>query len=746
MLHGSILVAGLALLACPGLSRAQEPVGIVTTLSGQATRTARATEASAPLRFKDGIFGADTIRTAERAFVRMLLERKAVLTVRELSVVRIAEGATQATVELRSGGIAFSVAQPRLRPGEAVLIRTPNAVAAVRGTLIVVETQGAVSHFHVLTGTLDVASRTNPSAWQRLQAPASLTVTGAAVGSVRVLDAGTRERLSADYLGLRIAALSAPPEIVVQEQAKAVLLARLISGDSGAGDSEFVEMLTVPGVSAAQAAPGMQSPTQAPVTPLVTPGTPVSPVPSPPLYSWTNQTVTVTGDLYNVPLATAASLRSGIAKATGSTIAITNEVVDVTGTLTATAAAPLLALQSSTLASRTLALVQAGSLSLTGGPLLEAAGGGLSTADDLLRIAGGGDLVRPATGALLRLSGTSLNVGNGTGDRLLELTGAGSSVTLGGSLLAASGSAVSLTGTSLVEVATGAALTTGASPLVGLTGGALVMNSGATGFLWSSAAASTLGAGLLHTTGTDVNATIPSPGDLLRVTGPLNSPSTRPLLSLTGGNVRARNLGVVSSGSGVLTLGGTFLDRSGAGNTLAATDDLLNVSAGGRLVGGGTGSLLRLADTAVDVGNGSGDQLFQLTGAGSAATLAGGLLETSNTALTLTGSALVDVSAGAVLTATGPGPIAALTGGSLTLGGAAGFTVSSTGASQIAGSLLRTAGTGVSSTNTLVSVSGSLAGTGSAPLLDLAGGAVAARNGVIVSTANGHLTLNGPAL
>ena len=137
-----LLAAGLAILGSPGLCVAQEPIGIVTTLSGQATRTASmAGETPAPLRFKDGIFGADTIRTAERSFVRMLLERKALLTVRELSVLRITEDATQATIDLKAGGIAFSVARPRLRPGETVMVRTPNAVAAVRGTTIVVETE-----------------------------------------------------------------------------------------------------------------------------------------------------------------------------------------------------------------------------------------------------------------------------------------------------------------------------------------------------------------------------------------------------------------------------------------------------------------------------------------------------------------------------------------------------------------------------------------------------------------------------
>ncbi|HEX9747341.1 MAG TPA: hypothetical protein VGB86_02930, partial [Methylomirabilota bacterium] len=576
------------------------------------------------------------------------------------------------------------------------------------------------------------------------------TVTGAVVGIARGLDDATRDRLNTDYLGLRVAEPSAPAEMVAQEQAKAVLLARLISGDGSGGDQVEVEMLAVANGPAAQGTPGMQSPAQAPVVALVGPAIPAAvPVtpPPPPLQSWNNQTATVTGDLLNVPAGTTSTLTSGLAGATGSTVTVTNEVVDVTGTLTATAASPFVALQSSTLASRTLAAVQTGSLSLTGGPLFEAVGGGATTTDDLLRVSGGGRLFGPAAGPLLSLSGATLGVGNGTGDRLLEITGSGSRVSLGGALLNATGSTVSLTGTSLVEVTTGAALSvSGAGPLVSLTGGALVLNGAATGFLFSSATASTLGGGLLTASGTDINAGIAAPGNLLRVSGQLTAGAATPLLSLAGGNVRARNVGVVSAATGVLTLGGAFLDRSGAGKTLVTTDDLVNVSAGGRLVAGGAATLLRFTDTTVNAGNGSGDQLFQVTGAGSAATLVAGLLEASNTAFTLTGSSLVDVSTGAVLTATGAGPLAALSGGSLALGSAVGFAITSTGASQIAGSLLRTTGTSVATTGNLVTVSGALTGAGTAALLDLTGGAVSARNGLALSSATGRLSLTGPAL
>jgi len=799
-----LMMIGLAIGACPDLSLAQEPVGVVTSLSGHATRTAYATgETPAPLRFKDGVFGADTIRTAERSFVRMLLERKAVLTVRELSVLRITEDTAQATVDLKAGGIAFSVARPRLRPGETVLVRTPNAVAAVRGTTIVVETQGAVSHFHVLTGALDVASLANPTAWQRLQAPASLTVTGAVVGAARGLDDGTRDRLNADYLSLRVADLSAPAEVVAQEQAKAVLLARLISGDGSGGDE--VEMLAVADVPVTQAAPGIQSPTQVPVTPSVAPATPAA-TPPPPLYIWNNQAVTVTGDLYNVPATTTRSLNSGLARATGSAVTVTNEVVDITGTLTATAAAPVVELQSSTLASRTLTLVQAGRLSLTGGSLLQGVGGAVSTTDDLVRVMSGGDLFGPAARPLLNLSGTTLNVGNGTGDQLFQLTGAGSSATLAGGLLDASNTAFTLTGSSLVDVSTGAVLAaTGAGPLVALSGGSLNLGNAA-GLAVSSTGASQIAGSLLRTNNTAVTTT----GNLVSMSGSLTDTGSAALLDLTGGAVATRNGVLVSTANGRLNLNGSALTRSGgtltttddlfsittggrltntgtgallafssatvdignaagdqlfvvtgtgsaatlAGSVLAAsattftllTDDLVNVSAGGRLTAGGADPLLRFANTTANVGNGSGDQLFQLTGAGSTATLAAGLLEASNTAFTLTGSSLVDVSTGAVLTATGTGPLATLSGGSLALGNAAGFAISSTGASQIAGSLLRTTNTGVTTTGNLVTVSGSLIDTGTAALLDLTGGTVSARNGLAISSASGRLSLSGPAL
>ena len=73
----------------------------------------------------------------------------------------------------------------------------------------------------------------------------------------------------------------------------------------------------------------------------------------------------------------------------------------------------------------------------------------------------------------------------------------------------------------------------------------------------------------------------------------------------------------------------------------------------------------------MNIGNGAGDQLFVVNGAGSQATLAGPMLSATGTALSLTGAALVEVSTSATLTDTSAQRLVSLSGGTLTLGSAA---------------------------------------------------------------------------
>ena len=139
-----ILRKALALLLLhtlwPTLALAQSPkAGVVTTLHGVATVARLAAPPEIPLRFKDDVLFRDRITTREDSVVRVLLGGKALVTVRELSVLTISEEPDKATVELQAGKIALAVARQRLRPGEQIEIRTPNAIAGVRGTVVIVE-------------------------------------------------------------------------------------------------------------------------------------------------------------------------------------------------------------------------------------------------------------------------------------------------------------------------------------------------------------------------------------------------------------------------------------------------------------------------------------------------------------------------------------------------------------------------------------------------------------------------------
>lgn len=122
----------------PAAAQTSEAVGVVTTLDGRATVARPALTVPLALKFKDDVFGRDRINTQENSLVRVLLGGKAILTVRELSQVTISEEPGRAVVTLPSGKVVLAVAKQRMRPGESVEIRTPNAVAAVRGSILAV--------------------------------------------------------------------------------------------------------------------------------------------------------------------------------------------------------------------------------------------------------------------------------------------------------------------------------------------------------------------------------------------------------------------------------------------------------------------------------------------------------------------------------------------------------------------------------------------------------------------------------
>lgn len=139
--------------AVPGW--AQEKVGVVTTVVGPVT-VARASLPPEPLKFKDDVFVRDRVTTGENAFTRILLGGKVIITAREHSTLTITETPDLSTINLSSGRIAVAVEKSRMKPGERVDIRTPNAVAGVRGTVLIVEAGPSVSTVTVLRGLVHV--------------------------------------------------------------------------------------------------------------------------------------------------------------------------------------------------------------------------------------------------------------------------------------------------------------------------------------------------------------------------------------------------------------------------------------------------------------------------------------------------------------------------------------------------------------------------------------------------------------
>ena len=113
----------------------------------------------------------DRVVTGDRSLARLLLGGKAVVTVRERSALTITEVPGRSTIDLDSGKVAVAVAKDKMQPGEQIEVKTPNAVAAVRGTVFIAEVirasasannaqGGTTANFYVLTGQVAVTSGT----------------------------------------------------------------------------------------------------------------------------------------------------------------------------------------------------------------------------------------------------------------------------------------------------------------------------------------------------------------------------------------------------------------------------------------------------------------------------------------------------------------------------------------------------------------------------------------------------------
>jgi hypothetical protein len=179
------VIAALSMLTLsPTLSTAQDRAGVVTTLTGQASVARPVVAQPQPLKFKDDVFARDRISTAEQSLVRVLLGGKALVTVRELSTFTVTEEAQRATIDLQQGKIGVAAARQLFRPGERVEIRTPNAVAAIRGTYLIAERLadgGGV--FSCITGAAEVCQGAGAAACVNIGKGERAVVTRTAIRS-----------------------------------------------------------------------------------------------------------------------------------------------------------------------------------------------------------------------------------------------------------------------------------------------------------------------------------------------------------------------------------------------------------------------------------------------------------------------------------------------------------------------------------------------------------------------------------
>jgi len=242
----SVVITSLALTASSEEMRA----GIVAGVQGSAKVNRASLTEPRDLRIKDDVYLRDEIATGDASMARILLGGKALLTVRERSVVKITEVPGVSTVSVNSGRAAINVIKERMRPGDSVEIVTPNAVAAIRGTIVIAEVEPDAtqtrSTITVLRGLIDVIQRDDNG--RPFGAPVSVSAlqqviaVGRQLSPVHAISRQTADRLSNDFkMGLR--ATPTAPGMVQTEVDRAVQKLATVKDSSG-GDIKTTDTKT----------------------------------------------------------------------------------------------------------------------------------------------------------------------------------------------------------------------------------------------------------------------------------------------------------------------------------------------------------------------------------------------------------------------------------------------------------------------------------------------------------------------
>ncbi len=586
------LTTSLALLLLsllPSAAFAQNPanVGVVTTLTGQATVARAALPQPLPLRFKDDVFVQDRISTAEKSIIRVLLGGKALVTVRELSVLTVTEQMGRSTVELASGKIAVGVARQRMRPGEAIEIRTPNIVAAVRGTVLVVEiirasadSQGGATppttNVHVIHGLVDVFSTGAPGA---PPVPVGTLQTYSQIGSAR----GTLRNLSREAAEDLFADLRSDPQFSqgpdefmddmrAREHERATALAVALlpnlgsggggpggAGQNGGGPDQGNGQLHDSRNGCSQGACGSSSGASGQGGGSAKSGNALT--------TYTGQVVPpLGGNFYSVGNKSTIALSQPLLETTASTLTVTGSLVDVKGSLSANDPAnPFIYLDPTTLNAGSL-------LTLSGGGSMSAAttffkdvGGKITLTGAAVGVTGNSTLTGTGAAPFLATDGSTMSVSG----NVLSENGAKSSVTLKGSLLEETNGAT-VTAQRLAGV--NAALLDASAPLLSLTGKS-AFTSSVDAVDLASVNKATQFASLAKL---DASTFTVKVGAALNLTGGSVVTILGDLFTLTNKSTLAILSGPLISlgGNSSLNITGAILNFLGTGNTVTVTNSL----------------------------------------------------------------------------------------------------------------------------------------------------------------------------
>jgi hypothetical protein len=272
-----VLAGALLLGLVPVLALAQTPsrLGMVTTLTGEATVTRPASREPVSLQYKDSLSAGDRLRTAERSILRVFLGgSSALLTMGQLSLATVGREGDAIVVEFEAGKIYVGVVPPAgaARPTLTTEIRTPNAVVILRGTSVVTELTRVgdprgrptiQTTLSVLTGTVEVLPRRAGSrVMQKVGANTAVTVVGNVVGPLRPFDTKAAAALMA---GLR------PEEPQHTDTGESI-----VEGVAKKGREDAAADAAAARREGAKKVPGMAKP------PIVPPGVPPPQVTPPP--------------------------------------------------------------------------------------------------------------------------------------------------------------------------------------------------------------------------------------------------------------------------------------------------------------------------------------------------------------------------------------------------------------------------------------------------------------------------------